>query len=216
MVHTLHQSLLALTKNLDGTENLVMAASQWGQVRFPSGVPRFSVRHKEIITELAFLRAFLAWELFLEETFVLYLLGQTAPRGRPPYRFVFPPTRRGALHLILPEGRDYVSWSVASTVAARAERFFRDGRPFSAALQSQMTILNDMRTIRNAIAHWQARTQQKFKALVRTKTSTGTFPSSLTVGAFLAGTVPSSAPPESFFTDYVNRIRYIADRIVPS
>jgi hypothetical protein len=78
-----------------------------------------------------------------------------------------------------------------------------------------MNALQEMRTIRNAIAHWQNIPQEKFQALVRTKSSTGTYPKGLTIGAFLTGIIPRSAPPETFFDSYVARVRFLAGKIVP-
>lgn len=205
----------ALDVNLEQTERLVYDTGQWMSVLTPKGVPKFTARHREIVTELAFLRAFLAWELFLEETFVLYLLGKKPPKGRSPHRYVSPPTREVAENIVIPEGRDYVSWTVASTVADRATRFFRGGEPFAPALRSQINTLNEMRTIRNAIAHWQSSAQDKFKNVVRNKPGIGSYPAGLTVGGFLTMRIPASSPPESFFSDYLKRIRITAEQVVP-
>jgi hypothetical protein len=168
-----------------------------------------------MITELAFLRVFLSWELFLEETFILYLTGKTPPRGRAPHRFVYPPNRKGAVGIVS-EGRDFAKWSTPSIVVARAERFFRDGKPFSPAMSHHMSALNEMRHLRNAIAHWQEKTQDKFEAVVRTRSRTGTYQKGLSVGAFLGSTVPTSNPPQSFFDDYVSKVRWLANKIVPN
>jgi putative transposase len=43
----------------------------------------------------------------------------------------------------------------------------------------------------------------------------GTLPPNLTVGKFLVTRVPKSYPPESFLGEYLGRIRYAADNIVP-
>ncbi|MGZ8846003.1 MAG: hypothetical protein ACXW3C_06020 [Pyrinomonadaceae bacterium] len=215
MAQSLYQALMSLVKSIEDTEKLVANADQWSQVRLPAGVPKFSVKHKDMVTELAFLRVFLAWELFIEETFLLYLIGKNPPKGRAPYRFVFPPNRKTAVGLVIPEGRDFVHWTTAQTIVARSERFFRDGKPFSPVLRGQLNALNEMRIIRNAIAHWQNIPQEKFKSLVRNKSTTGTFPKGLTIGAFLTGIIPRSTPPETFFDRYVANIRFLARKIVP-
>src|SRR6266404_6291635 len=199
MAHiTLSSALVSFNSSLEETSNLVAGATQWVTVRPPRGVLRFSQKHKEYITELGFLRAFLAWEQFIEETFTLYLLGKEPPRGRSPYRYVAPPTRAIAEQLIVPERRQYVRWTIVNEVAERADRFFRDGKPFGPALRPQTNLFDEMRIIRNAIAHAQAASQDRFKALVRSKSTTGTYPPHLTIGGFLGSTVPASAPPTSF------------------
>lgn len=204
--------LAALAKSLNQTEQLAAVAQLWITVTTPKGIPKFSVHHKEMVTELAFLRAFLAWEAFLEESFVLYLWGKKPPRGNSPKRFASPPTRKVA-ELLAAEGRDYADWTVAQKVIERAERFFQGGRPYSSVLKSQRHTFEEIKVIRNAIVHVSTYSQEQFRSLTRRKL--GTYPLNLTVGGFLAMTVPGSSPPESFFESYLDKIRFAAERIVP-
>jgi hypothetical protein len=214
MAHYKLSTVLAeLVKSLNRTEQLAVAAYQWSMAAFPKGVPKFSVHHKEIVTELVFLRAFLTWEAFLEESFTLYLLGKRPPRGNPPHRYVCPQTRKVAEQLIVPEGWEYVDWTAVSKVVDRAERFFRDGKPYSSVLRAQQYGFDEMKTIRNAIVHSSSHSWEKFKSLARSKL--GTYSHNLTIGGFLTMTVPGSSPPESFFESYLSRIRFAAERIVP-
>jgi len=205
--------LAALAKSLNQTEQLAAAAHQWSVAAFPKGVPKFSAHHKEMVTELAFLRAFLAWEAFLEESFILYLWGKQPPKGHSPIRYASPPTREVAEQLVA-EGRDYADWTVASKVIKRAERYFKDGKPFSPALRSQLHMFEEMKTIRNAIVHSSTFSQEKLKGLMRRKLST--YPPNLTAAGFLAMTVPGSSPPESFLEAYLSRILLAAETIVPN
>jgi hypothetical protein len=164
--------------------------------------------------ELAFLRAYLAWEVFLEESFICYLLGMTAPRGPTPRRFTFPPGRREAKEWVVPEGREYASWD-ANAVRRRSQRFFHGGSPFHRALLSHQTALDQTRTIRNAIAHESDKAQDRFKNVARTVLG-GALPPNLTIGRFLNSTVPGSAPPQSFLEFYLERIQLVARNIVPT
>lgn len=193
-------------------EGLAQNSVAWAVSRLPRGVPRFSYRHREIIVEVAFLRAFLAWEIFLEESFILYTLGKRSPRGKPPRSFVVPPNRTIAEQLCVPERREYVDWAV-DLVIERAKRFFLNGRPYAPVLRSQINTFTEMKTIRNTIVHSSSSSQEKFKSLVRRKL--GPCPPGLTVGGFLSTTVPGSSPPESFLEDYFQQILLAAERIVP-
>lgn len=179
----------------------------------PGSQLRISRKQRDWITELAFLRAFLALEAFLEESFILYSLGQRAPRGRAPHRYTFPPTRKAADDWMVPEGRQYATWD-ASLVSNRAHRFFRGGSPFTNALRGSQAALDEAKTIRNAIAHKSTAALEKFENLVRVKL--GTLPSSLSIGSFLGTTIPSSTPPQSFMELYLDRIELVATQIVPS
>ncbi len=201
-------------RGLRDSRRLAADAHSWS---VPSGTatrPMISHRTRDTIAALAFFRAYLAWETFLEETFVLYLSGQRAPRGRPPGRYAFPPDQKTALEWMIPEGRPYARWTIATEVSSRAERFFRDGGPFARALRGNQSVLDETRTIRNAVAHDSANAQEKFEALVRMKLKT--LPSKLTVGSFLGMTVPQVTPPLSFLDFYENKMESAARQIVPS
>jgi hypothetical protein len=162
--------------------------------------------------ELAFFRAFLAWESFLEESFILYLMGKKPPRGKPPRRFAMPPTLQAAEDFAA-EGQDYAKWNI-DKLKNRAERFFKGGGPFTGPLQAHRTVLTDAQTLRNAIAHNSASARRKFETLVRR--TLGTVPPDFTVGKFLDTTVPTSSPPNTFLDSHLEMIEFVARQIVPS
>lgn len=212
----LQTALSTLDASLNETELLTVDAYQWSLAPPSSGYKPFSTQHKELITETAFLRAFLSWEQFLEETFILYLLGMVPPRGSSPQRYASPLTLEIAQNLVVPEDRSYVKWTTVSNITKRAQRFFKDGKPFAPALTGLSNAFTEMQIIRNAIAHQSTSAQDRFKRLARDKSSTGTISANLTVGRFLSSRIPGSSPPETFFGDYLNRIRFAADKIVPT
>jgi len=160
--------------------------------------------------ELAFLRGFLAWEGFLEESFILYMLGKRPQTGRPPQRYVLPRNRESA-HDLAAEGRPYARWD-ATSVTSRAQRFFRDGRPYIQALQPSQNALADAKTIRNAIAHVSVAARNKFETLVRRELTV--LPPRLTVGGFLNTTKSGVTPPVSFLEFYLDKLQFVAERIV--
>lgn len=201
-------------RNLRDARGLAADAYLWSSTTGTGTHPRISQRRRDAITELAFLRAFLAWETFLEECFVLYLSGQKAPRGRPPARYAFPPNQKTAMEWLVPEGRRYARWTIAAEVSSRAERFFRDGRPFAPILRGNQSVLDETRIVRNAVAHDSANAQEQFEALVRNRL--GVLPPKLTIGGFLGMTVPGRTPPSSFLDFYGGRIEFAAQQIVPS
>ena len=161
--------------------------------------------------ELAFLRVFLAWEVFVEQSFLLYVMGAAPLKGRRVHRFVFPPSRNVAEEW-LTDGRDYATWSSAAAVGQRAQRYFREGRPFTGVLRRNQNFLDETRFIRNAIAHRSGDAQDKFEAMVRNKL--GALPPNATAGSFLAATVPGVAPPLTFWESYTKKLAQLADLIV--
>jgi len=216
MSHIRLQAVLTdFGRNLRDTERLAAAAQQWVSVSFPRRVPKFSVRHKETVTKLCFFQAFLSWEAFLEETFTLYLLGKRPPAGPPPRRLgVRPATRKEAVFMVVGADRNYVDWTKIGGLKDRAKKCFHDGKPYTVAFFGQTQLFEEMRVIRNAIAHSSTHSQDQFKKLARGKLL-GTFPPKMTVGSFLASTVPGSSPPQSFLEYYVDGINTVAKKIVP-
>jgi hypothetical protein len=184
-------------------------ARKWS---LPSATPHISVPRRDSIVELAFLRGFLAWESFLEESFILHMLGKQPRRGKPPHRYVLPPNRKVAFDLSA-GGRDYASWEVAADVATRATRFFRDGRPYTGPLRAAQNNLDAARTLRNAVAHRSEAAQKRFEGLARNELG-GTLPPRLTVGGFLNTPTPASAPPESFLEYYFGVLEIVAEKII--
>lgn len=164
--------------------------------------------------EAAFLRAFVAWERFLEASFFQFLLGRIAPKGRPPRRYYQPPSLSAAVELLDPHSRGFVDWTNPQLVAGRARSVFRSGRPFAPALGTHTTSLREMRGIRHAIAHNSKAARGKFEVIVRSRL--GTCPPQCTPGQFLSTIVPHSAPPTPFLDDYLDTLLELAEQIVPS
>ena len=197
--------LEAVLRESDG---LARDSQRWANA---GAVRRITVKRRDSMVELAFLRSFLAWERFLEESFLLYLLGKRPPFGRTPRRFAMPPDGRAARDFIL-EGREYAKWDESSTTT-RAKRFFRAGQPFAGAIESRRHLLKEARTIRNAIAHESLSARDKFEQLVRGKL--GILPPGTTIGGFLVTQVPRRTPPMLFFEFYLDGIRSVVGEIIP-
>jgi hypothetical protein len=205
----LQHALNNFRRTLQDCRRLAEDAHRWS---LPGSQPHIPRKRSESMIEIAFLHAYLAWEVFLEESFVLYLLGKRAPRGAAPQRFTFPPGRREAKEWVR-EGRTFAKWD-AGSVCNRAQRFFRSGGPFTAVLRGDQHGLDEARTIRNAVAHESDEAREKFKTLVRDKL--GIVPPSLTAGGFLDKPIPGSNPPQSFLEFYLEKIEFIAQRIIPT
>lgn len=212
--YRLSSVLNGFLQTLQECRQLATDAEIWSQPGSQGTRPYISAKRRNYITEMAFLRAFQAWEVFIEESFILYMWGQKLPRGRAPSRYAFPPSHKIAMEWVIPEGRDYAQWTVAQHVTARAERFFKTGAPFSSVLRGNQNALDEIRTVRNAIAHKSLAARLKFEKMVRDKLST--LPPHLTVAAFLGMTEPRISPPVSFLEYYVGKIEFAARQIVPS
>lgn len=170
------------------------------------GIPRIQL---EIIAELAFLRIFIAWENFLEGSFIRYLMGARSPSGYSPTRLVTPKNMNHALDLIS-SGREYIKWNSACEVIERSEIYFRDGQPYKNVLEGATKDLNDMNTIRNRIAHKSTFSKNKFNDFVRRELGHGR--RGMTPGRFLL--TPLYSSPQTSFLDYYVGIIKTASRIL--
>jgi hypothetical protein len=221
---TLHSALKLLNEHLTETKQLaadahIWANLDWNSIKLPSEAKPFSKQHKDLVVQIAFFQSFLEWEQFLEESFILYLLGHHPPKGIPPKCYANPPDRATAEKMVA-EGRRFPDWTVASLVIDRASRFFGDGKPYSDILKLRQTTLEEIKTIRNALAHSSQNSKMKFRKLVLNEL--GNFPNNMTIGRFLDMTIPSSSSkaknykhPVSYFEFYVDTFLWLAKEIIP-
>jgi hypothetical protein len=208
----LHTVVNDFSKCVQDSRGFAADAYSWSIITPPATSPLINTKRRDSLTELAFFRVFSAWEAFLEESFILYMLGQKAPKGRKIHRYGFPPNEDAAYEWVN-EGRPYAKWT-PDDIKPRAKRLFRDGKPFSQAITNHHNLLFQVKTVRNAIAHDSASARDKFEEMVRNELRT--LPPNTTVGSFLLTTKPRTTPPISFFEFYLDSIIKVADEIVPT
>lgn len=119
------------------------------------------VSRVELLYELAYLRMFTEWELYLEQTFLRYLCGYVSPVAA-----VRPAT--GAFYTTLPQaqtavlsGRAYILWHDPDRIADRSKRFLT-GCPHETVIASNRARLISLASIRHRIAHAQEDARRKF------------------------------------------------------
>jgi hypothetical protein len=197
LVDTFERDLRKSIALVDSVQELRFPAA--AQKRFPA-LPYLQVT---LIAELAFLRCFLAWETFLEGSFVCYLGGKTACDGTAFSSYLAAPTDARVRSIIVAEqAKGYVSWASVDSVRKRASVYLQDGEPYASALDSADTVLKDMTTIRNRIAHRSPSASRKFLSLVQSRH--GTIPRGITPGRFLL--LPGLAPPKRRLEEYIETL----------
>jgi hypothetical protein len=82
-------ALTAFARSLEDARDIAEDARNWATPTAAATVAQISAQRRDILTETAFLRAFIAWEIFLEETFLLYLLGHRLPKRTAPVDTAF-------------------------------------------------------------------------------------------------------------------------------
>lgn len=216
MSHLILKSVLKeFDVDLSLTETHASYAHHWMNYRYLKPTPQFTYTHRDIFVEAAFLSAFQAWEEFLEESFILYILGKKPPRGKRLRSLVPVKTRKHAKHLLL-QGKPYLDWSPVNKINVYNKSMFTNyAASYFHALNTIESPLNEISNIRNAIAHRSESSWNVFKSIVRNRLR-GSFPPDMTVGKYLVSTVPDSSPPERFLDHYLEHLRYGASLVVPS
>jgi hypothetical protein len=136
--------------------DVAAASDGGGQLR-----TEWHISRVELLYELSYLRMFIEWEWFLEQSFLRYLCGYVSARG--PVR----PTA-GAFFATLPlaqaavlGGNPYVLWHNPDTIARRSRRFLAQC-PHETVIDSYRARLLDLAAVRHRIAHGQEDARQKF------------------------------------------------------
>jgi hypothetical protein len=204
--------LNALTEEFDRATDLVADVRALRRpapiTRGHPGLPEFQLN---LISELAFLRCVLAWEVFLEESFLVYLTGGKGLSGKATKRYVTPTTSPQARALLSGESR-YLSWNTNDDVIKRAKIWFKDGEPYTSALGA-LGIHSEIRTVRNRIAHNSGEAKTKFNKLrAAKKRKADPAQHGMGPGAFLAR--PASASTTmTRFERYLTDLRLAANAI---
>lgn len=201
--------LTEFNARLDDSLLLATDAANFHEIR---GGHLRPIRHSRIyqINEMAFLRMFLAWEDFLEESFIRYMCGAVTRTRYCPKVYVSPMNLDHALKFFIVKPRNYVEWLSGQQVIERAEMVFRDGEPYKSAIRPLLTDLDDMRQIRNSIAHRSGTSWKRFETLVRR--ILGSRPHRLTPGLFLGLTHAGVGKP--YIEHYKDVLSVAASRIV--
>jgi hypothetical protein len=201
MPPTLSHVLLDLRKGISSSTNLITKVISFG-------IPQIQL---EMIVEMAYLRIFVSWESFLEESFIRYTTGAIPPSGNAPVTLIHPQNIGHALDLVV-AGRDYISWNSASEVIQRSALYFQDGEPYRSALEPAIIDLDEMNIIRNRIAHKSAKSKSKFNSFIRRKF--GHSVRGMTPGRLLLTQHPSTAP-GTFLNYYIDLLTLTSETIIP-
>lgn len=158
---------MGLAQNLNDfrttTTNLV-AHITFAHHKYASGSYKVSRDLREFISESAFLRIYIAWETFIENCFVDYLLNEPSILNNRPAKWVNPIDRDHAQQIIIGNQR-HMDWSNPETIRKISQIFFHQGYVFNAALSAINNDLMDLKTIRNSAAHTSSSTSSKLDGL---------------------------------------------------
>ena len=118
-------------------------------------------RKIELLYEMAFLRIFNEWEVFLEESFIRYLCGYAGQIG--PFQLTqghhFPSMANATVAFL--GGQSYKLWHKPQTVIARAQSFMV-GSSHETVFSSALPDLTEFAAVRHRIAHGQKHAKAAF------------------------------------------------------
>jgi len=146
-----------LLRQLEAAIDKAVAIAEAGEV-IRAHLPLGSTVRRELVpsrlealNELAYLRVFLSWESFLEDSFLHYLCGFENSSG--PLRLILPrfrtleDARNDLLH-----GADFVSWYSPQRIVRRSQKYANSG-PHEVVIRSSQARLEWFAAIRGRIAH---------------------------------------------------------------
>jgi hypothetical protein len=165
----------------------------------------------ELLYELAYLRIFVGWEIFLEQTFFRYLCGYTSTVGFavPATGKTFEATIASAETAVL-GGKPFVLWHNPHIVVSRAANFF-DSSPIQTVVASHASQLQQLAAVRHRITHSQSDARIKFDAatiLIAGKRYNGS-----RAGAFLRDTDISAITPVRWLEQLGHELQNLASQI---
>ena len=110
-----------------------------------------NVSRLEALYEMAFLRIFLAWESFLEDSFLRFLCGYTTPSTSPNLLLARFRNLQDANSHVLGQ-HDFVSWTQPKAIVSRSQKYIQHGK-HEIVINSNSTKLVHLASVRNRIAH---------------------------------------------------------------
>lgn len=122
---------------------------------------------RDLVVKQAFVSVFTEWEHFLENSTAAYALGELSIAGHAPVKYISP-IDVDHVNQLAKGASTYPDWSKTEVVLNLERAFFKDGEPFTSAIQGFASKDKDMKKVRNVIVHNSIKSRDEFDSLVRT------------------------------------------------
>lgn len=119
---------------------------------------------RAFMTEAAVLKMYIAWERYLEQSFLTYLMGSLSTSGRAITSFLAAPSSEHANKVLIGTSK-YVDWGNPDIVNRLAGLYFGGGGPYKSGIAAVQSDLFDLRAVRNAAAHLSSSTSAQLDAV---------------------------------------------------
>jgi hypothetical protein len=181
--------------------------------KYNSGGYKFPVLLRNFVVESAFLKVFIAWESFLEDIFIKYMMGEQPTVTQISNRYATPIDIAHARKFLLgTNARDFVDWSTPDTIQRLSVIYFGGVNIFNTIVASIYTDFLRLKTIRNAAAHMTLSTGGKLDSVA--STIMGSPKSGIKPAELLLWIDPVPATPNTVFYNYIQVLDTAAELIV--
>ena len=127
--------------------------------------------HQHLIAELIMLRLFSIVESAIEDIACKLVAGSPYVNGLLPARLVSAKSRDGARSAMLTYGqqnpKSFLRWTSVKDIRESTSKVLKSTDPFITYAQAHGNILNEMRKVRNFLAHRGPKTRQGYREVVR-------------------------------------------------
>ena len=154
---------------LENSESLYIAVKPYLAPAVTISSPLKPGQARRIIA-LAYMTNVAAWEEYVQETFIRYLMGSTSPSCgyKPSLRLGRCDSIDHAIEVIAGESdydlqKRYLTWTNWQNVVKRANVYFWNGEPFSKIPDFIVSLIHDSSKIRNRVAHSSLKCKRDFK-----------------------------------------------------
>lgn len=158
----------------------------------------FSKKMYDAIVEHCYMEIYLAWENFLENSFILYLNAGVDLQGNSYVRYGIPTDKEHAYNMIRGT-KNYPDWTNISDVKYLANIYFENYGPYS-IIENIPIEFADIKTIRNRISHISEKSIKSFGKLLSKTIIQST---NIGVGDFLMTFKDSRQTYYTYYTEFL-------------
>lgn len=166
--------------------------------------------HTDSGVEAAFLQVHKNWEVFLEETLICILNGQTVLNGDPVTPLLTVADRE-LIRDLLYQDKNYIEWTDEATIRKRFQRHLTIPNRIINCLNTISTEIKDITKIRNFIAHSSGTAKINYENLVRARI--GGHPDTSRASLFLKATDREEGT-RTYFDRYIGTLEVAAEQMI--
>ncbi|MBU1059079.1 MAG: hypothetical protein KJ804_12270 [Proteobacteria bacterium] len=168
----------------------------------------FDKNIRVLITEASFLKIFISWERFLEQSFTKYLTGKKSITNNRLSSCIKRIDMNRASEIVKGTNK-YIDWSNPDIILRLSKLYFGITNPYTDNLNPIKIDLFDLRTIRNAAAHLSTTTSKSFDSLASRILKENK--SSVNVADFVLTMIPDTT--DTVIDYYINVLDITAENI---